>query len=249
MQQAGQPCARLLPAAAARGGSARAACCRRLPARSATTRVRKPRAPAADCAASDTVVLTVAPASAPEGPAPGGDDPAPEAPATRPVSFSFRFVGILYDDLMANATLAAELSADVEATAAAGLGVPADWVEVTGLRAGSVVADVTISAPGSWTDDQIRDFAAAVAAYPRGIFSAAFLAKYGITDVSAAPPAGAPAPAAPAAGLARGAQAGVALGVIAAAGAAAGGAWFWRQRRAPAGGAPVFDDLAGGRAV
>lgn len=168
-------------------------------------------------------------------------------PNTKPYTFTFRFVGMNYDALMANAALRAEFVSELAAAVAARLSLPASSVQVSGLRAGSVIADVTLHAPDTWTDAQIRAAAEAITSDPKSIFSAEFLAKYGITDVEATVAEGTTIPYAQ--GLTAGAQAGIAIGVIVAVcGAGGGGYWYWRKRRAAAAGGrpPVFDNMAGG---
>ena len=174
-------------------------------------------------------------------------------PATRPLGLTLRFVGVDYDALMADGAKRAEFRAELRDAVARRVGLAAAAVQVGVLRRGSVIADVTLHAPETWSADQVRAAAAALLSDPKAVFSEAFLAKWGVTGVEASLAGGyeLPAPAGGSAGLTPGAQAGIAIGVIVfAAGVAGGGFLLWRKRRAQGARAqpPAFDNLGGAEA-
>jgi len=175
------------------------------------------------------------------------------APAnTKPYGFMFRFVGMDFDAIMADGVKRAEFRADLRERVAQRVGLAVANVQVGELTKGSVVAEVTLHAPSTWTDAQVSAAAQAILTDPKAIFTADFLTKYGISDVTTEVAVGTVLPPAPgAAGLSPGAQAGIAIAVIVAVlGGGAGGFFAWKKRRAAQQGGqqPVFDNLGGAEA-
>ncbi|GBF98657.1 hypothetical protein Rsub_11651 [Raphidocelis subcapitata] len=200
-----------------------------------------------------TYLLTAYPRSVADGGVDQTAETAFAAPeSTRPFTFTFRFVGMDFAAIMADATRRAAFRDGVRAAVAERVGLALANVQLGALSAGSVVAEVTLHTPATWTPEQVSAAAAAILADPRAVFSDTFLSTYGITGVEAQLSTATPLPAAPATagGLSPGAQAGIAIAVIVAVlGAAGGGFFVWRKKRAAgAGQQPVFDNLGGAEA-
>lgn len=142
-----------------------------------------------------------------------------------------------YATLAANATKKAIFTAQVARSVAAAAQVPDSWVLVSNLRAGSVMADVSIQHPPGTSNEALAASGAAIASDPDSVFQTV-KATFNITAPVRAtvtaiqqPPSAAKASSAsgpPSIGVGRAAGAAVgALIVLAAAGAAA----IWARRR------------------
>jgi hypothetical protein len=179
----------------------------------------------------------------PSSPSAGENGTAADAPfvapaATRPYAFSLTF-DANYTALVADPARVESFKADLRASVAAGVAnatgapVTAANVEVGELRAGSIIAPVTVHAPADWTADQVARAADVITASPESLFTDEFRTAYQVGGVTATLSAATPLPAAAGAGgLTAGQKAGIAIGVIAAVAVAAAAAFVvWQKRQ------------------
>ncbi|GBF97747.1 hypothetical protein Rsub_10911 [Raphidocelis subcapitata] len=126
----------------------------------------------------------------------------------KPYAYKMRFEGMTYGALVADAAKMLRFVEGVRGRVSLAVGLPVGHVQVVNITEGSVIADVVLQTPSTWTPEQVIA-AANTLASPADVFDATFLREWDITAVTVTRQTELPAPS----GLSTNAKIGIGVGV------------------------------------